>query len=131
MKSYVTMEQKCCIICGKEYDSGALLMDMRLKERFEMHTVTGYGMCEEHEDLRKRDYIALVGVDESKSIVGTDTIKPENAYRTGRLAHIREEVFNRIFNVEAPSDKVVFCQDEVISMLERAQIKKDGENEKR
>lgn len=41
MKSYVTLEQKICVVCGRSYDTGSLLLDKRLRERFEHHTITG------------------------------------------------------------------------------------------
>ena len=68
-KSYVTMEQHICIICGKEFDTGALLLDKRLRKQFDQHTTTGIGMCPEHKKLHEEGYIALVGIDVSKSTV--------------------------------------------------------------
>jgi len=67
MKSYVSMERKKCGVCGKDYDSGSILLDRRLKESMERHTLTGWGMCEEHQKLKDAGYIAIVGVDEKLS----------------------------------------------------------------
>ena len=48
-KSYVSIENFICPVCGKQHDDGAgILMDMRLKDSFETTTVVGYKFCEEH-----------------------------------------------------------------------------------
>ena len=39
-KTYVTIEQNVCPVCGKTFETGALLMDDRLQDKFEMHTLT-------------------------------------------------------------------------------------------
>jgi hypothetical protein len=112
-KSYVTMERKVCIVCGKEYETNALLLDKHLRNKFDKHTTTGFGMCEEHKKLEEDGYIALVECDESKSKVDENgTIKPENAYRTGRIAHLKKEKAMEIFNQELPS--VVFADIELL-----------------
>jgi len=97
-KSHITLEQKMCIVCGKEYDTNALLLDRRLKPVFDMHTTTGYGLCKEHQEKADADYIALVECDPSKSMTSGDKMKTENAHRTGRLMHIRKTVFEKVFN---------------------------------
>lgn len=123
-KSYVTMEQHKCMVCGKDFDTGALLLDQRLREVFDRNTVTGWGLCGEHLKLYDDGYIALIGVDESKSGPHGDTIKPEDAYRTGRIAHVRREVWPRIFDVPLPEKEgkplpCVFVQDAVIDLLQQ------------
>ena len=120
-KSYVSMEQKLCTVCGKSYDSGAILLDRRLKESMERCTVTGFGMCEEHQALADKGYIALVGVDESKSEVSPDgNILPQHAYRTGHFIHMKKEACLGMFNI--PEDKiqtVIFVEQQVVEMLEQ------------
>jgi hypothetical protein len=94
------MEQKVCPICGKTEDSGALLLDTRLRNRFERNTTTGMGLCKEHKQLHEDGYIALVEVDPSKSDgVPGGALKPEQAWRTGRVAHVRRSAWDKIFNV--------------------------------
>ena len=50
-KSYVTIEQHVCPVCGKAHDTGTILLDRRLRERFDMYTPTGYGLCPEHKAM--------------------------------------------------------------------------------
>ena len=116
-KSYVSMERRVCVVCCKEYDTGALLLDKRLRDSMDKHTLTGWGMCEEHQKLKDDGYVAMVGCDASKQ-GDSDTIKPEEAHRTGKIAHIKKHVFNSIFNVEAPCHGVVFCDSKIIDKLQ-------------
>lgn len=117
-KSYVTMEQHVCIVCAQAYDSGALLLDTRLRDTFEDHTVTGWGMCPEHATLKADDYIALVAIDESKSTVTDNVLLPGNAYRLGPIAHIKTGVFTKVFDVPVPEKGVCFVDQEIINMME-------------
>ncbi len=118
-KSYVTLEQHVCRICGTTFDSGAILMDQRMRDKFEMHTTTGYGICPECQARMDEGYIALVGcVDEKSPKLANGNIKPEDAHRTGDLIHIRSSVWDDIFTgIEAPEGGVCFCDVKVIEYL--------------
>lgn len=111
-KSYVTMEQQVCIVCGKTFDTGSILMDRYLKDRFDMHTITGWGMCEEHAKLKADGFTALVEIDEAK------TTDRENPYRTGNLAHVRNSVWEHIFDVPLPPKGVCFVEVGVLAKLQ-------------
>jgi hypothetical protein len=120
-KSYVSMEQLKCRVCGHDFDSGVILMDRRLRERFERHTLTGWGFCPECQKNIDDGFMALIGVDEKQSVVQPgDTIKPENAHRTGNIAWIRIEAAKRIFGEDATQHgPMAFCEDEVIKVLKQ------------
>jgi hypothetical protein len=122
-KSYVTVEQYACPVCGKTFDSGNLLLDKRMRDRFEMKTTTGFVLCPEHERMKNDGYVALVECDEKRSKMTTDvngntSVKQEDAYRTGRLMHVRAEAFKRIFNVPVPKGMIVFIEPEVFDKLQ-------------
>ena len=76
-KSYVTMEQHQCPACGKTFDTGALLLDTHLRDRFDRNTVTGTSLCL---DCNKR-------IDDGFTIlvVVKDGETGSNPYRTGEL----------------------------------------------
>lgn len=120
-KSYVTLEQHVCVVCGQPYDTGTILMDKRMREKFEQHTVTGWGMCKEHTKLRADDYVALVAIDEQKSGVftGTKIVNPEDAYRLGPVAHLKADVFDDMFDVDVPESMLCFVNLELIEKLEK------------
>lgn len=128
-KSYVTLEQQRCLVCGKDFDTGALLLDRRLKNRFDMHTVTGMGLCQEHQELYDNGYIALVGIDPEKSHdVGGDAsvMKFDDAYRTGRVAHLKADAWPKVMSAPLPERDgkmlpFVFVEDEVIDLLAQMQ----------
>lgn len=126
-KSHVTMEQRVCEICGKPYDR-SILLDTRLRKRFDnMHTVTGMGLCPEDKAKMDEGYLALVEVDESKSkFEANGTLKPENAYRTGTMVHIRRTVAKKLFNVPVPDDlPAMFTNAEVIAKIVAMMPEKD------
>ena len=120
-KSYVTMEQHICQVCGNDFDTGALLLDKRMRDKFEMHTTTGYGLCPECQQKKDDGYIALVGVDESKSRRLTNgNLKNEDAHRTGDLVHLRASGWDNIFpGMETPENMVCFCEVGVIDHLKK------------
>ncbi|VGO13675.1 hypothetical protein PDESU_02232 [Pontiella desulfatans] len=120
MKSHVGMEQKVCPVCGQAFDTGAILLDKRLRNTLERKTVTGWDLCPEHAKQWEKGYIALVECDPEKSTFTDGTIKPQDAYRTGRIVHIRKAAADRIFDVEIKSP-VAFVEPGVVDALEKMQ----------
>ena len=120
-KSHVSMEQHLCLVCGTSFDTGSILLDRRLRASLHRHTTTGWGLCSEHERLRSEGFVALVECDPQRSGARSDAgrLKPDQAYRTGRLAHIRREAFARVFDVAINADQaVVFVEPGVIERLQ-------------
>lgn len=117
-KSHVSMETKQCLVCAKEFNVG-ILLDRRLRDSLEPKTLTGYGLCDEHQKLFDDGYIALIGIDESKSTVEPNgNILPHNAYRTGNIVHVKHKVLDGFFNVTInPKLPIIFVEDEVINKL--------------
>jgi len=111
-KSYVTLEQHVCPVCGKTEDTGSLLMDMRLKPTFNKFTTTGWGLCAEHKKLADDGYVALVECSNDQPTL-------ESAVRTGNIAHVRRSAFDRLFNVPAPEGALCFMQVGVLEKLEK------------
>lgn len=101
-KSHVSMEQHVCPVCGKTFDTGAILLDKRLRKSLEHTTLTGNSLCPDDQEKYDAGYIALVGCDPSKTTVINGRVEPGNAYRTGNVAHLRREVWQRVFNVPLP-----------------------------
>jgi hypothetical protein len=119
-KSHVSLEQHVCLVCGVPFDTGAILLDKRLRASMERHTATGWGLCPEHQKLFDDGYVALVECDPQRSRAGgSDRMKPEQAYRTGRLAHLRRTVFADVFNVPVEDKQpCVFVEPGVIEKLQ-------------
>lgn len=120
-KSHVSLEQHVCLVCGAAFDTGAILLDRRLRASLQHHTTTGWGLCAEHRKLFDEGYVALVECDPQRSglAVGGERLKPEQAYRTGRIVHLRREVFARLFDVTiAATQACVFVEPGVIERLQ-------------
>jgi hypothetical protein len=118
-KSHVSLEQHACLVCGASFDTGAILLDKRLRASMKQHTVTGWGLCPEHQKLFDDGFVALVECDPQRSGSHGERMKPEQVYRTGRLAHLRRTVFANVFNVPI-EDKLpcVFVEPGVIERLQ-------------
>jgi len=120
-KSHVSLERHVCLVCGVAYDTGNLLLDKRLRASLERHTTTGWGLCTEHQKLSDDGFVALVECDQQRSgsPAGGGRLKPEQAHRTGRLAHLKREVFAKVFNVPiADKQPCVFVEPGVIEQLQ-------------
>jgi len=108
-KSVVSKERKLCVVCATPFETGNLLLDRRGRESLEAFTTTGWGLCPQDEALRADGYVALIECDPQRSGPVSDggTLEQEQAYRTGRLAHVKRHVFDALL---APStDDLVFC----------------------
>lgn len=114
MKSHVTMEQHVCIVCGNTFDTENILLDKQLRAKFETYTLTGNSICEKCQSLLDDNYIALVSV---KNIEKRNTLKQEEANRTGELTWIKREVFDQIFDIKAKDLPMMFVEPEVITTV--------------
>jgi hypothetical protein len=114
-KSHVSMAQHQCIVCGEIYDTGEILLDRRLKNSLEERTLTGKGFCEEHQKLKDDGYIALCEAIEGSSI------------RTGRVIHIKNSAWEKVFNSELPPNGIVLCAKEVFDCLHKEHHEKEAE----
>lgn len=118
-KSYVSLEQHVCLVCGATFDTGNLLLDKRLRQSMAMHTTTGWGLCAEHQRMFSEDFVALVECDPQRSGNPSGRLKPEQAYRTGRVAHVKRAAFARLFDVPiTDSQACVFVEPGVIDQLQ-------------
>ncbi|WP_129640791.1 ATPase [Peristeroidobacter agariperforans] len=122
-KSYVSMERRICIVCGTEYDTNALLIDKHLRASLDRYTITGWGLCSKDEQLFNAGFAALVEIDPAKSGSPPDgaSVKPEQVYRTGALAHLRRDIAAKVFNVPIRQGlPCVFVEPGMIRKLQAA-----------
>ena len=80
-KSHVSLEQHVCLVCGTAFDTGAILLDKRLRASMERHTATGWGLCPEHQKLADDGFVALIECDPQRSVAGW---RAHEARHTGR-----------------------------------------------
>lgn len=125
-KSYVAMVTPVCPVCCRETgEQGHILLDRRLKDSFDSR---GYqeisehlcGDCQQHIDQGK---VALVEADPAKSkneeFSGGSygRIKPQDAYRTGRLFFVSRPFFEKITDVPLSEPPVAFIEPQVGDLL--------------
>jgi hypothetical protein len=127
-KSHVSLEQKVCVVCSKQFDTNAILLHKQLRPVLEHYTVTGVGVCS---DCGKEGFIVLIEIDPSKSIPNNGLVKPENAYKTGRIAHIKHDAFDNIFsNMDSRlrdrthQEGFSYVDPDTMEMLERIPVRK-------
>ena len=96
-KSFVTIEKKLCPVCGKTHDSGALILDKKVRPKFDMYTTTGYDLCKACKKKFDEGYLAMVVCDTEKSKPVNGVLKMENAYRTGQVVHMKRSAVERMF----------------------------------
>lgn len=117
-KSHAGFEQKSCIVCGRTYETGALLLDTRMKQSLKKYNITGVGMCDEDQQRFDDGYTALVEIN-NETEDDVKTIKPEDAYRTGKIAHLRNKPFVEVFSKEPPKGGIVYVQEGVLEELRK------------
>lgn len=121
-KSHVSLEQHICQVCGTTFDTGNILLDKRLRASMSHHTTTGWGLCSEHQKMFSEGFVALIEFDPARSgnPRGGESLDLKDAYRTGRLAHIKRTAFNAIFNVALGENQTcVFAEPGVIERLQK------------
>lgn len=128
-KSHVTIETKICLVTGKEYDSGTILLHKRLLEKFDPKTITGWGLSPEVSEKIAEGYAVMVGMDPEKSGITKDATRitnPASVYRTGEVAYIRRELAVELFNI--PVEDVNFVDPGVIKLLKEMNEKAQNGN---
>ena len=115
-KSHVGMGFSLCPVCAVKHDE-VLLLDKRLKDTLERENFMGWAMCAEHEKLRAEGYVALIEV---KGEPTGKTASLAEVQRTGMIAHVKGEVFTRIFDAPMPPQGIAFVPEGFIARLQAA-----------
>ena len=109
-KSFVTLAQHQCPVCGKCEDTGEILMDNKLSNRFDMHTVTGFELCSDCKKKREEGFVFLVEI--------ADPNNHSFKSRTGRAVTLRKSVYDQIFSTPLGEEGMAMCGPDVIHALE-------------
>jgi RNA polymerase subunit RPABC4/transcription elongation factor Spt4 len=118
-KSFVTIEKKLCPVCAHEHESGSLLLDKKVRPKFDMYTTTGYDLCPECKKKFDDGYLALVVCDIEKSKINKEdkTLKMENAHRTGAVVHMKRSAVERMFPGIPADLPLMFIDEELGNKL--------------
>jgi hypothetical protein len=116
--SPVTIEQSVCPICGKAEDSGNIVLDMKLRDVFEMRTPGQWNLCAAHQKLSDDGFIALVEADPKSPKLANGNTDPACAYRTGTVVHILRDVAVALFGLALdPRWPMVFVEPHITKRL--------------
>lgn len=127
--SNVAMQTLVCPVCGKEHHhNAAILLHKKLKDIKPEQTYGGLGLCEKDEGLFMDGYLALIAATSPNE---GDTLKMEDAVRTGQICHLHRTVFNSMFNTEVSRETpFVFIEPEALELLaEKAKSANEYEKE--
>ncbi len=115
--SHVAMQTLVCPVCGKEHHhNAAILLHKQLKDIKPENTYGGFGLCEKDEGLFMDGYIALIAAIPHHE---GDTLKMEDASRTGKICHLHRTVFNNMFDTEVSRETpFVFIEPDALDLLE-------------
>lgn len=120
--SHVSLERNLCKVCFDEFNTNAILIDNLLRNSLERTTLTGWGLCPDCQKLHDDGYVAIIGVS-NKGVKSQTMLTPNDANRTGDIAHLRRSVWEQILHTPIPVDEdgnphvFVFADVEVISAL--------------
>lgn len=128
-KSHVAMEKNICLVTGKEYETGSLLLATRYykgeptvdlegeNRRTGLgNNVTGNGFCPEVQEKLDAGYVALVCIDSKKSNdANSSKMHPSDAYRTGEVIYMKRETASKFFNVEM--ENMAFIDEKVTKII--------------
>lgn len=116
-KSYVTMEQKVCLICRQTFDTNCIMLDTKMRERFEAHTITGHGQCDECIEMNNKGYVALVGANGADK--DSDVLLPEDAVYTKEYLWLKRYVAEQIIDTDLSEWPFVYIEPDAIEKIKR------------
>lgn len=110
-KSYVGTGFYVCPVCGIKHGE-ELLIDKRMKATLTKDMYLGELLCDEDQKKFDEGFVAFVECENSDE---AQTLKQEEAVRTGRIFHVRKDAIEKIFNAPPldPKTPLVFCQKAV------------------
>ncbi len=112
--SHVAMGRKQCPVCLEIHDNGAeILLHRQLKDIKDQ--VTGHHLCEEHEQQEKDGFIFFIEISNTPDN-DQETIRQENANRTGHIMSIKREAAEGMFNREV--ELFNFVEEGVIKLIQ-------------
>lgn len=129
MKSHVSMEQNVCPICRETFDTGAILLDRRLRDSMERHTTTGASICPACITQSEDGWIALVGAD---GPTRNGKLKPQDAVYTAEYLWVKRYVADQLFDVSLDTHPFVYLEPAAIERVKEiiaAHTEKENDNE--
>ena len=108
--SFATLAQHQCPVCGKCEDTGEILLDKMMRNKFGMYTVTGFELCSDCKKKREEGFVFIVEI--------ADANNRSFESRTGRAVTLRKDVYDPIFSTPIGDEGMATCGPDVIRALE-------------
>ena len=118
--SHVGLEQHVCVVCGEHYDTGAVLLDTRLRNTIPRHACTGHGVCPTHQKQNDEGFVHFVEFVDPPAHCKDRMSDGEflKSPRTGRIMTIRKEVALMFIAGRDDLPPIVACEVGTIDLLE-------------
>jgi hypothetical protein len=112
-KSHVGLLHYLCPVCCKTINTD-ILLDRRLRQSLEKDNYQLSNQLCEQCKIQSETHIALVEVNNGSH---SDTLKPNEAIRTGRHAFLKFSAFTELFGHAPPKFPYLFCDQELMDKL--------------
>lgn len=111
----------CPICCAKTNEQIVLNHKLTEKAAAQVKDMHGKAIgfsepCEKCQEYIAKDFVAIVGIDPSKSNPVNDKVALGNIWRTGQLIWLKKSVAKDIFNWDRP-EPFILAEDEVVHLL--------------
>lgn len=117
-KEYVAVAQHQCPVCGKREDANELLLHRQMRKVFDRAypPVTGFELCKEHKQQEAEGFVFLVELRQAPH-AGENALQDTWKYRTGNIAAIKREAWERLMDVPVPPKGLAFVEVGVLDNL--------------
>lgn len=115
------VHEVCPICCAKTNEQIVLNQKLTKKAAVQVKEMNGKTIgfsnpCDECQGHIDDNFVAIIGIDPSKSNPENGSVKLENIYRTGQLLWLKRHVAQSIFSWDRP-EPFILVEDEVIHIL--------------
>ena len=118
MNDFIAVAQKQCpvCLCIHEHDT-EVLINKKLRPIKEEEKFTGHALCEEHDNLFKKGYVALIGVHPMPEEAGSK-IQLSDPDRTGMIAHVARDFLKELISIPfSEKDSMMFIDQEALDYI--------------
>ena len=119
-KSHVSMATAICPICGKEEETGEILLHQQIQPVLDRRTCTGFKPCKEHTTDIENGYVFLIA---------TESEKEPMKHLTGVTLRLDQETAQQLFakNIDTIKHGIVFVEPQVIDWIMSTVNNQEGE----
>ena len=109
-KSHVSLVTMICVICGKEEETGEILLHKQIQPVLDRRTCTGYKPCKEHTIDIEKGYVFLIATESE-----TEPLE----HLAGMTLRIRKSLAEQLFATDSTFFKhgFVFVEPQVIKWI--------------